>query len=100
MAPTTPLRTVAPHEARDLPPISPDPTLDQAIRDVATAVNGFPYPGSSDAIVAAIRWLRHNPDHVAVLFPQDIPAESEPAREAVDAAVGEVPTGALGSPRS
>jgi len=65
-----------PFEAASLPEIpAGDPILDDAMRDVLTAVNGFPYHGeNATSIVGAIRWLRHNPEHVAVLFPQEVSA--------------------------
>ena len=75
MPTSTPLRKVEPYEVLNLPPIPAEPTLDQAIRDVVTAVNGFPYAGDrSSAIVGAISWLRHNPEHAAVLLTTEVSA--------------------------
>jgi hypothetical protein len=62
--------SVEPNEATRLPDIKigADPDFEDALRDLATAVNGFPYPGErSSALIDAVKWLRTRPDMCARL---------------------------------
>lgn len=59
---------VEPFEARTVAEIPPTDEAINALKDVCTAVSGFPYPGArSEAIVLAVSWLRVNPEHCRIL---------------------------------
>lgn len=59
---------VEPHEALQLPDMPTDTDTIDALKDICTAVNGFPYPGHrSEAIVLAVTWLREHPEHCKTL---------------------------------
>jgi len=61
-------RVPEPFEAIRLPLIEESDGIDQPLRDLATAVCGFPYPGDkSQAIIDTVKYLRSNPDMAAVL---------------------------------
>ena len=52
-----------PFEARRVPEIPPTDENIAALKDICTAVSGFPYPGHrSEAIVLAVSWLRTQPE--------------------------------------
>lgn len=60
--------SVTPHEAKNLPTLPDTPEINDALRAVATACNGFVYMGSElEAQLRAIRFLRTRPDIVRAL---------------------------------